>query len=441
MREEMNTIQKTVAFLTLGCKVNSYDSEAMMEIFERGGYQIVDFSDFADVYVINTCTVTHLGDRKSRNMMRKARRRNPEAVIIATGCYAQVAPEEVSAIEEVDLVLGTQKRKEILNFVEAYQADHQHRNFVTDIMKDRTFEDLYITENKGKTRAFLKVQEGCNRFCTYCIIPYARGPIRSRPIDSVTEEVERLVANGFKEMVLTGIHIASYGKDMPGDIDLLDLIKAVDAVPGVKRIRLGSLEPLLLTEEFVKVLSEIKSFCPHFHLSLQSGCDTVLKRMGRRYTTEEYAEIVDRVRRYFERPAITTDIMVGFPGETDEEFETTLAFVKRIGFYQVHAFKYSRRKGTKAADFPDQVDEQIKNLRAHRLAEAAEACEDHFLRENDGAVEAVLFERRNKEGLYEGHTRNYIPVNLNSDEKIDGKILQVRVSYNQSKFHMSGKLA
>ena len=441
MREEMNTIQKTVAFLTLGCKVNSYDSEAMMEIFERGGYQIVDFSDFADVYVINTCTVTHLGDRKSRNMMRKARRRNPEAVIIATGCYAQVAPEEVSAIEEVDLVLGTQKRKEILNFVEAYQADHQHRNFVTDIMKDRTFEDLYITENKGKTRAFLKVQEGCNRFCTYCIIPYARGPIRSRPIDSVTEEVERLVANGFKEMVLTGIHIASYGKDMPEDIDLLDLIKAVDAVPGVKRIRLGSLEPLLLTEEFVKVLSEIKSFCPHFHLSLQSGCDTVLKRMGRRYTTEEYAEIVDRVRRYFERPAITTDIMVGFPGETDEEFETTLAFVKRIGFYQVHAFKYSRRKGTKAADFPDQVDEQIKNLRAHRLAEAAEACEDHFLRENDGAVEAVLFERRNKEGLYEGHTRNYIPVNLNSDEKIDGKILQVRVSYNQSKFHMSGKLA
>lgn len=441
MREEMNTIQKTVAFLTLGCKVNSYDSEAMMEIFERGGYQIVDFSDFADVYVINTCTVTHLGDRKSRNMMRKARRRNPEAVIIATGCYAQVAPEEVSAIEEVDLVLGTQKRKEILNFVEAYQADHQHRNFVTDIMKDRTFEDLYITENKGKTRAFLKVQEGCNRFCTYCIIPYARGPIRSRPIDSVTEEVERLVANGFKEMVLTGIHIASYGKDMPGDIDLLDLIKAVDAVPGVKRIRLGSLEPLLLTEEFVKALTEIKSFCPHFHLSLQSGCDTVLKRMGRRYTTEEYAEIVDRVRRYFERPAITTDIMVGFPGETDEEFETTLAFVKRIGFYQVHAFKYSRRKGTKAADFPDQVDEQIKNLRAHRLAEAAEACEDHFLRENDGAVEAVLFERRNKEGLYEGHTRNYIPVNLNSDEKIDGKILQVRVSYNQSKFHMSGKLA
>ena len=441
MREEMNTIQKTVAFLTLGCKVNSYDSEAMMEIFERGGYQIVDFSDFADVYVINTCTVTHLGDRKSRNMMRKARRRNPEAVIVATGCYAQVAPEEVSAIEEVDLVLGTQKRKEILNFVEAYQADHQHRNFVTDIMKDKTFEDLYITENKGKTRAFLKVQEGCNRFCTYCIIPYARGPIRSRPIDSVTEEVGRLVENGFKEMVLTGIHIASYGKDMPEDIDLLDLIKAVDAVPGVERIRLGSLEPLLLTEEFVKSLTEIKSFCPHFHLSLQSGCDTVLKRMGRRYTTEEYAAIVDRVRRYFERPAITTDIMVGFPGETDEEFETTLAFVKRIGFYQVHAFKYSRRKGTKAADFPDQVDEQIKNLRAHRLAEVAEACEDHFLRENDGAVEAVLFERRNKEGLYEGHTRNYIPVNLNSDEKIDGKILQVRVSYNQSKFHMSGKLA
>ncbi|MDO4289025.1 MAG: tRNA (N(6)-L-threonylcarbamoyladenosine(37)-C(2))-methylthiotransferase MtaB [Eubacterium sp.] len=440
MSENINVYQPAVAFLTLGCKVNSYDSEAMMEIFEGAGYQVVDFADFADVYVINTCTVTHLGDRKSRQMMRKARRRNPEAIIVATGCYAQVAPEEVMAIEEVDLILGTQKRRQILDFIEAHRQDQSRSNFVSDIMAGRDYEDLTITENKGKTRAFLKVQEGCNRFCTYCIIPYARGPIRSRAIASVVQEVKRLVDNGFKEMVLTGIHIASYGVDMAEDVDLMDLIAAVDGVPGVERIRLGSLEPLLLTEDFVKRLAAIPSLCPHFHLSLQSGCDTVLARMGRRYTTDQYAEIVDRVRRYFDRPAITTDIMVGFPGETEAEFQTTLDFVKKIGFYQVHAFKYSRRKGTKAADFPDQVDEQIKNQRAQALAQAALACETAFLKANDGTVAEVLFERHHKDGFYEGHTRNYIPVILKTDEKIDGKILKIGVLYNKSELHMTGKL-
>ena len=437
---ENTSVQPSVAFLTLGCKVNSYDSEAMMEIFEAAGYQVVDFSDFADVYVINTCTVTHLGDRKSRQMMRKARRKNPGAIIVATGCYAQVAPEEVAAIEEVDLILGTQKRREILDFIEAYKKDHSRSNFVTDIMKGKDYEDLTIAENKGRTRAFLKVQEGCNRFCTYCIIPYARGPIRSRSIASVTAEVKRLVANGFKEMVLTGIHIASYGKDMDDGTTLMDLITAVDAVPGVARIRLGSLEPLLLTEDFVSRLTEIKSFCPHFHLSLQSGCDTVLKRMGRRYTTAQYAEIVARVRHCFDRPAITTDIMVGFPGETEAEFAATLDFVKSIGFYQVHAFKYSRRRGTKAADFPDQVDEQVKNKRAQALAAQAQICEQAFLEANDNTLAEVLFERRDKDGFYEGHTRNYIPVFLKTDEKIDGKIMKIRVLYNKSEFHMSGKL-
>ena len=389
---------KTVAFHTLGCKVNSYDTEAMMEIFEKAGYRIVGFAEYADVYVVNTCTVTHLGDRKSRNMMRKARRANPDAVIVAVGCYVQVAPDEVQAIEEVDLIIGTKNRADIVADIEAYQKDKTQNNFVSDIMREHHYEDLNITETKGKTRAFLKVQEGCNQFCTYCIVPFARGPVRSRPVDAVLSEVKRVAAHGYAEVVLTGIHIASYGVDLGDGVDLLSLIRAVDKVEGVKRIRLGSLEPLLLTEEFVQGLSEIKTFCPHFHLSLQSGCDTVLSRMGRKYTTAQYAEIVKRVRRAFDYPAITTDIMVGFPGETEEEFETTLAFVEQIHFYQVHVFKYSRRKGTKADAFQGQVPEDIKTERSHRLTQRARACEQDFLKANAGRKVPVLYERAKEEG-------------------------------------------
>ena len=390
---------KTVAFHTLGCKVNSYDTEAMMEIFEKAGYRIVGFAEYADVYVVNTCTVTHLGDRKSRNMMRKARRTNPDAVIVAVGCYVQVAPDEVQAIEEVDLIIGTKNRADIVADIEAYQKDKTQNNFVSDIMREHHYEDLNITETKGKTRAFLKVQEGCNQFCTYCIVPFARGPVRSRPVDAVLSEVKRVAAHGYAEVVLTGIHIASYGVDLGDGVDLLSLIRAVDKVEGVKRIRLGSLEPLLLTEEFVQGLSEVRAFCPHFHLSLQSGCDTVLSRMGRKYTTAQYAEIVKRVRRAFDYPAITTDIMVGFPGETEEEFEATLAFVEQIHFYQVHVFKYSRRKGTKADAFQGQVPEEIKTERSHRLTQRARACEQDFLKANAGRTVPVLYERAKEEGV------------------------------------------
>ncbi|WP_411328376.1 MiaB/RimO family radical SAM methylthiotransferase [Eubacterium callanderi] len=401
---------KTVAFHTLGCKVNSYDTEAMMEIFEKAGYRIVGFAEYADVYVVNTCTVTHLGDRKSRNMMRKARRTNPDAVIVAVGCYVQVAPDEVQAIEEVDLIIGTKNRADIVADIEAYQKDK--------------------TQNK----------EGCNQFCTYCIVPFARGPVRSRPVDAVLSEVKRVAAHGYAEVVLTGIHIASYGVDLGDGVDLLSLIRAVDKVEGVKRIRLGSLEPLLLTEEFVQGLSEVRAFCPHFHLSLQSGCDTVLSRMGRKYTTAQYAEIVKRVRRAFDYPAITTDIMVGFPGETEEEFEATLAFVEQIHFYQVHVFKYSRRKGTKADAFQGQVPEEIKTERSHRLTQRARACEQDFLKANAGRTVPVLYERAKEEGVYEGHTDNYIPVVLKTIEKMNGKIIETELLYKESEFHMTGLL-
>lgn len=432
--------QKTVGFYTLGCKVNSYDTEAMAEVFEKAGYTVVPFEAVADVYVVNTCTVTHLGDRKSRNMLRRARRHNPQATIVAAGCYAQVAPEEVAAITEVDLIIGTNERSRILDAVAAHQAGQAQRNYVQAYKKDTPFEDLPITEAREHTRAFLKVQEGCNQFCTYCIVPYARGRIRSRSLEKVVEEVKSLVAAGFLEVVLTGIHIASYGVDQGNGDSLLTLIEAVAAVPGIKRIRLGSLEPMILTEAFVKAVSAIQSFCPHFHISLQSGSDTVLKRMNRHYTTSDYAAIVARIRRYFSHPAITTDIMVGFPGETQEEFMETLAFVKKIEFYQVHTFKYSRRRGTIAAEMTDQIEESIKNARSHELMALAHALEEAFVKENDGLIKAVLFEQALEEGTTLGHTANYLPVKLKTDKELCGKILNIALRYQSNTGQMIGEI-
>lgn len=428
----------TVGFYTLGCKVNSFDTEAMAELFAGAGYQVVPFEERADVYVVNTCTVTHLGDRKSRNMLRRARRANPGAVIVAAGCYAQVAPEEVSAIEEVDLIIGTQDRHRIVDAVAEYQQNHRKCSYVRDNRDDRVFEELAISQEMGHTRAFLKVQEGCDRFCSYCIVPYARGRVRSRPLDAVTAEVERLVAAGFLEVVLTGIHIASYGIERDDGTNLLTLIQAVAAVPGLKRIRLGSLEPRIMTEEFTSALARIPGFCPHFHLSLQSGSDTVLKRMNRRYTTAEYAEIVARIRRYFDHPAITTDVMVGFPGETDAEFDQTLAFVQAIGFYQIHIFRYSRRKGTVAADMQDQVRETVKAARSHRLSAAAGEMEQAFLQSCEGLVMPVLFEQAGEAGGVLGHTPNYIPVEIAGDATFYGKIRDVRLSYIKECKYMGG---
>lgn len=437
----MENQSKTVAFMTLGCKVNSYDSEAMMEIFEKDGYKIVGFSEVADVYVVNTCTVTHLGDRKSRNMMRKAKRLNPKATICAVGCYVQTSPEEVLKIEEVDLMLGTKNRSEILNYIKSHEKDKTARDFVSDIMTEKVFEPLVISESKGKTRAFIKIQEGCNRFCTYCIVPYARGPVRSRPLEAVVKEVKRMVNSGYKEIVLTGIHIASYGVDLLEKNDLIDLMEALNKIEDLERIRLGSLEPLFMTPQRLDRLVEMKSFCPHFHLSLQSGSDTVLKRMGRRYEKAEYLEIVKEIRKRFPLAAITTDIMVGFPGETQEEFYETISFVKAVSFYQVHVFKYSKRAGTKAAKYLDQVDEGIKTQRSHRLTEVSKGLEIEFLKKNNGKIAEVLFEDKNKNDYWEGHTKNYIPVVLKTTEKINGKILRVGVSYiNEAEKKLTGKI-
>jgi threonylcarbamoyladenosine tRNA methylthiotransferase MtaB len=425
--------------MTLGCKVNSYDSEALMEIFESDGFEIVEFSELADVYVVNTCTVTHLGDRKSRNALRKARRLNPEAVICAVGCYVQVAPEEVEKIDEVDLLIGTKNRAQILDYIKTYQMDQQQHAFVSDIMAEKVFEPLKISESKGKTRSFIKIQEGCNRFCTYCIIPYARGPVRSRDLSDVVDEVNRVVAVGHREVVLTGIHIASYGIENK-ETDLVELIEAVDQVDGLERIRLGSLEPAFLTENRIERLKNLKHFCPHFHLSLQSGSDSVLKRMKRRYTTQDYKNTVTMIRRFFPDAAFTTDVMVGFPGETEQEFLETLAFVDEIGFYQMHIFKYSKRAGTPAADYPDQIDETVKNDRAQRLAACGNMMEQAFLKKNDGRQLAVLVEQKQQNGAFEGHTQNYMPVRIVTDQKINGKILEVTVSYEEHLNYLSGTI-
>lgn len=429
----MNNRQRKVGFMTLGCKVNTYDSEAMMEIFESAGYTIVDFSEVADVYVINTCTVTHLGDQKSRKMMRKAKRINPDAIICAVGCYVQVAPEEVAKIAEVDLMIGTKHRADILTYIEAHRKDLSQRDFVSDIMKEKVFEPLMISEVKGKTRAFIKIQEGCNQFCTYCIVPFARGPVRSRDRQQIVDEVNRVVEMGYQEVILSGIHIASYGVEQSANAgqstDLIDLIEALDGIAGLKRIRLGSVEPKFVTPERLNRLAAFDSFCPHFHLSLQSGSDTVLKRMGRRYTTAEYLEIVSQIRAVFPLAAITTDIMVGFPGETPAEFQETLDFARTVGFYQIHVFKYSRRIGTKAAEFSNQIDEAIKNTRSHELGQLSKKLEQAFLELNDGIVAEVLFEASHDAAGYEGHTKNYMPVILKTDEKINGRIIKVRVSY------------
>ncbi|MEO1814886.1 MAG: tRNA (N(6)-L-threonylcarbamoyladenosine(37)-C(2))-methylthiotransferase MtaB [Acetobacterium sp.] len=431
----MNNAQRKVGFMTLGCKVNTYDSEAMMEIFETAGYTIVDFSEVADVYVINTCTVTHLGDQKSRKMMRKAKRINPNAIICAVGCYVQVAPDEVEKIAEVDLMIGTKNRGDILAYIDAHLQDLSQRDFVSDIMDEKIFEPLMISEVKGKTRAFIKIQEGCNQFCTYCIVPFARGPVRSRNQQQIIDEVNRVVEIGYQEVILSGIHIASYGVDQSGtdDVhkkDLIDLIEALDGIEKLKRIRLGSMEPKFITPERLKRLAVLESFCPHFHLSLQSGSDTVLKRMGRRYTTAEYREIVSQIREVFPLAAITTDIMVGFPGETAAEFQETLDFARAVGFYQIHVFKYSRRSGTKAAAFPDQIDETLKNSRSHELSELSRELELAFIKKNDGLIAEVLFEATQDAAGYEGHTKNYVPVFLETEEKINGRIISVRVSYS-----------
>ena len=401
------------AFHNLGCKVNAYETEAMQQQLEARGYEIVPFDQEADVYIINTCSVTNIADRKSRQMLHRAKKMNPEAVVVAAGCYVQVAADALKEDAAVDVIIGNNQKGRLADILdEFFGGGREGNSYVVDIAHTGEYEALHVDHIADRTRAFIKVQDGCNQFCSYCIIPYTRGRVRSRQMEDVVGEVEELSASGYKEIVLTGIHLSSYGADFKEEkTGLLDLIVRLDQIPGVERIRLGSLEPRIITEEFAGTLAGLKSFCPHFHLSLQSGCDETLKRMNRHYTTEDYAFRCSILRKYFENPAITTDVIVGFPQETEEEFETTREFLRRIHFYEMHVFKYSRREGTRAAVMEGQIPEQDKNRRSDILldleAELSRAYRCSFL----GKEEEVLLEERvsvDGTDYMIGHTRQYV---------------------------------
>lgn len=418
-------MNKKIAFITLGCKVNLYDTEAMAELFTEKGYEVVDFEEYADVYLINTCTVTNLGDKKSRQMIRRAKRINPNSVVVATGCYAQVASEEVAKIEGINIVIGTKNRSEIVETVENYVAENGVVNNVSDIMGEKEFEPLKISRLTNRTRAYIKIQEGCNRYCTYCIIPYARGPIRSRKPEEVIGEVKKLAENGFKEVVLTGIHVASYGLDL-GNITLADIIEKVHSVDGIERIRFSSMEPLAIDDEFVARMSKLPKVCDHYHLSLQSGCNRTLKRMNRKYNAEQYAEACERLRNAFPNVAITTDIIVGFPDETEEDFKESLAFAERMKLDKIHTFPYSPKKGTLAAKMKNQISGDIKSQRSKEMIALSDKMNIDFLNNNIGKTVPVLFEDM-ENGFWQGHTTNYIKVLAKSDENLNNKIVDVKL--------------
>lgn len=415
-----------VAFCTLGCKVNQYETEAMITLFKEKGYEIVDFGEFSDIYIINTCTVTGTGERKSRQMIRRARQSNPDAFVAVAGCYSQVAPDEVRSIDGVSLVIGTKDRSRIVELVEDCLKEKRSMVLVDDILKQKEYEELWISSYEDKTRAFVKIEEGCNEFCSYCIIPYARGPVRSRPLDHIQKEVRQLAANGYKEIVLTGIHIGSYGKDME-NCGLIEAVKAVCEVGGIERVRLGSVEPRILSDAFVTELSTLPKVCNHFHISLQSGCDATLRRMNRKYTTDEYRNAVKRLRSAFDNPAITTDIITGFPGETDDDFNESFEFMKEISFSEVHVFPYSPRKGTRAAAMDGQVEKRLREKRAASMIAAGKELHRQYMESMVGGCYPVLFERRDKNGMYEGHMTNYVKVCVPSDRDISGQIISVQI--------------
>lgn len=419
-----------VAFYTLGCRVNVYESEAMAEIFKREGYTVVDFEEKADVYVINTCTVTNTGDKKSRQVISKARRNNPESVIAVVGCYSQIAPKEVSQIEGVDVVLGTRNKGDVVYYINKARDEKKPQLHVDGVLKNKKFEELNIEEYRDKTRAFLKIQDGCNRFCTFCLIPYARGAVCSKEPTKVIEEVKKLAEHGFKEVILSGIHTASYGVDLEGNVDLIGIIEQIEKVEGIERIRIGSIEPAFFSDENIKRIDKLTKLCPHFHLSLQSGCNETLKRMNRRYSAEEYKEAVEKLRKIMPEASITTDVIVGFPGETEEEFNETYEFLKDIKLTKTHVFKYSPRQGTKAATMENQLDGNIKEKRSKTLIalnnENELAFSKRFIGENmDILVEQLV---KSKEGMYEGYTRNYIKVEVPCDNpNVVGDIVKVKL--------------
>lgn len=423
-------MKKQVALHNLGCKVNAYELEAMQQLLEEdGGYEIVPFVPGADIYIINTCTVTNIADRKSRQMLHRAKKMNPNALVVATGCYVQAKGTELEKDPAIDIVIGNNKKGELISILKEYERDTEHYNYIIDINRTHDYEELAISQTAEHTRAYIKVQDGCNQFCTYCIIPYARGRVRSRRKEEVVAEVMRLAGNGCREVVLTGIHLSSYGVDLEEKETLLTLIQAVHAVDGIDRIRLGSLEPGIVTEEFAQAIAELPKVCPHFHLSMQSGCDATLKRMNRRYDTEQFYDRCRILRKYYEKPAITTDIIAGFPGETQEEFECTRAFVDRVDFYETHVFKYSRREGTKAAVMDGQIPEQVKAERSHALIALGEEHKAAYLKYFEGKTLEVLFEEKvvkDGETWWMGHSREYIRAGVRCDENLENAVLQVR---------------
>lgn len=430
-------MSKVVRFVTLGCKVNQYETNAMAQKFLEKGYQIIEEitpenEDIKpDICIINTCTVTNMSDRKSRQMLRRMKEKNPSTIVVAVGCYAQVAKNELAKIPEIDLVLGNNEKVEIVKYVEEYINNHINNVELDDVMYSKEFSDFGNVTYTEKTRAVIKIQDGCDKFCSYCIIPYARGRVRSRKPESIISEITQIASKGIKEVVITGIHIASYGKDFAMSKDskltnyrLIDLLEEINEIQGIQRIRLGSIEPLLITVEFVERLKKLEKICHHFHLSLQSGCDETLKRMNRRYTTEQFKEIVRLLRGAYSDVNLTTDIIVGFPGETDEEFNKTYQFLKEIKFYKMHIFKYSPRKGTKAAVMPNQINGDIKEERSKKLIELSDRNEIEYNKSYNGKNVEVLFEEE-KDGMYKGHTQNYIMVYCQSKEKLDNKIIDV----------------
>ena len=437
---------KKAALHNLGCKVNAYETEAMQEMLERAGYQIVPFREGADIYIINTCTVTNIADRKSRQMLHRARKLNPDAIVVAAGCYvqAQRGKEKDSCI---DIVIGNDHKKDLIRILEEYEERKREKNssknrsveeWTDDISRDREYEELRLTRPGDHTRAYIKVQDGCNQFCTYCIIPYMRGRVRSRKAADVLEEVHGLSENGYREVVLTGIHLSSYGIDFDGRRHLLQLIREIHEVDGIKRIRLGSLEPGIVTEEFAKSLAAMPKVCPHFHLSLQSGCNATLKRMNRRYTSEEYYEKCRILRKYFNCPALTTDVIVGFPGETEEEFRKSYDFVDRVGFYETHIFKYSRREGTKAAAMADQVSEEVKAQRSARMISLGERKRRIFESGFVGKEVEVLVEEEaevNGRTVQTGYTREYMKIALESEKNLKNCIVNVQIDNDSQIIH------
>lgn len=419
-----------VAFSTLGCRVNHYESEAMAEKFIREGYEVTEFTEVADVYVINTCTVTNMGDKKSRQIISRARRLNPDAIIAVVGCYSQIAPKEVSAIDGVDVVLGTRNKGDVVYYVNKARDEQAAQIYVESVLRNKKFEELNIEEYQDKTRAFLKIQDGCNRFCAYCIIPYSRGSVCSKEPRQVLDEINKLSEHGFKEIILSGIHTASYGLDLDGEITLVDLLEEIEKLDGIERVRIGSIEPAFFTPEVIGKIKNMKKLCPQFHLSLQSGCNATLKRMNRRYTAEEYERIVNILRENIKDVSITTDVIVGFPGETEEEFNETYEFLKRIKLTKTHVFKYSQREGTKAATMPNQLDGTVKDKRSKALIELNNKNEGDFTKSIVGRVMDVLIEQpvKGKDDVYEGYTRNYVKVEVEGiEENLKGQIVNCKI--------------